>query len=146
MSRPTYFQMVVNHTLLPLILMTVIPLLLLCIPHLVVNHDSDLSVLVNRDPVLFIQEALKKIYLLDYQVWLAIIGLSVWAAVSILYLGGEKYHGPPTDTGFRPEYWNNGFRYYLITVGLYTVMAYYDVIPAWYCYKKFVSSNNSSSA
>lgn len=139
MSRPTVFQMVFFHTIVPLVLMTVVPVVLLCIPHLVVNHESRLSALVAGDPVLFVQDAVKQVNLVDVEVWSAVFGLGAWAAASILFLGGERYHGPPTINGFKPEYRNNGFRYYLLTMAISALGFYFDVIPAWYCYQKLVT-------
>jgi 7-dehydrocholesterol reductase len=54
-----------------------------------------------------------------------ISGYLVWAILVTLYLPGETYYGPVTDKGNRPEYVNNGFRFYLITLTAFIGLAVY---------------------
>ncbi|CAG2181696.1 unnamed protein product, partial [Oppiella nova] len=62
-------------------------------------------------------------------------GLILWGIIS-LHFPGRKYHGPPTPNGYRPEYWNSGFKFYVISMLIaipvlwnYSVLHLYYKIP-----------------
>jgi hypothetical protein len=68
----------------------------------------------------------------DIECWSLVIGLLLWGVLS-LYIPGQEYYGPQTTNGFRPKYWNNGFKFYLISMFIaIPVIAKYSVIHLYY--------------
>lgn len=50
--------------------------------------------------------------------WALLGVLFVWGSMSILFLGGREYFGPPTASGFRPRYTHSAWRYYVTTMAV----------------------------
>lgn len=40
----------------------------------------------------------------------------LWGMLTLVALPGKAYLGPPTKNNFRPQYWANGFRFYLLSM------------------------------
>lgn len=53
----------------------------------------------------------------------AISAYMVWAILLTLYLPGDIYHGPITNKGNRPEYIQNGFKFFLITLASFALLS-----------------------
>src|SRR5579883_1524982 len=71
----------------------------------------------------------------DVECWSIVIGTFVWGIIS-LHFPGKKYYGPTTSNGFRPEYWHNGFIFYVISmliaiplIATFSVLHLYYKIP-----------------
>ncbi|CAG2168640.1 unnamed protein product [Oppiella nova] len=82
-----------------------------------------------------VTEAWKSIKWYDLECWSIVCGLILWGIIS-LHFPGRKYHGPPTPNGYRPEYWNSGFKFYVISMLIaipvlwnYSVLHLYYKIP-----------------
>lgn len=68
----------------------------------------------------------------DVECWSLVIGLLLWGIISLQF-PGSLYYGPPTSNGFRPKYWNNGFRFYIISMLIAVpVVAKYSVLHLYY--------------
>ena len=46
------------------------------------------------------------------------MGTLLWGILTLVALPGRPYHGPPTRNNFRPQYWANGFRFYLLSMAI----------------------------
>ena len=77
------------------------------------------------DPTITLKLILEKFF---YFQWhgpsaLIIVSFLAYAIIMTLVLPGEEYAGPVTDTGHVPIYRNNGFAYYLVSLGIFALLS-----------------------
>ena len=119
-------------TFVPLFLMVTTPIIALLFPYIIVIKNSNLTkTLINQNVLITVQESWASIKWSDLEIWLFILCILIWGIIS-LHFPGQKYHAPPTPNGFRPTYWHNGFRFYIVSMIISVILiAKYPMIY-WY--------------
>lgn len=142
----SWYEKILRQTLFPILLMVLIPNTVVCVVYLVVERGSNAVTNLSGDFPTFWRDAWTLAGVGDVEVWAVVLGLAVWAGLSLLFLGGKRYLGPPTSNGFCPEYVNSGFKYYLLSMLVFVTLLSYrhvsgdfsEITSAWYWYKKMV--------
>lgn len=130
------YQVGLRQTLFPLALMIVTVLSAVVLPYIIVQKNSYTRIVVEEGLTRVVSNAWAAVNWRDREVICIIAGSAVWATLSLL-LPGSTYFGPPTLSGFRPEYKKSGFLFYLISMSaLITVVWNTSVV---HLYPKFVT-------
>lgn len=110
------------------------PTLFLVLPHVVIHKDNDFKrAFFTEGFARQAVEAWSSVVWTRAEYWYLVATLFAWGSVSILFLGGRVYHGPPTNTGFRPEYTHSGFRYYILSMLVTVPLIHsYPMLPYYY--------------
>ena len=114
-------QRIFSEILIPLSLMIVVPLSTMLLWHICRHHAGSVSQFVSSSWSL--REITLGQWTGSFFALYVIGGYMAWAILLTLVLPGDKYHGPVTDKGNTPVYVNNGFRFYLITLASFIVLA-----------------------
>ena len=119
-------------TFVPLFLMVTTSIIALLFPYIIVIKNSNLTkTLINQGVLITVKESWASIKWSDLEIWLSILCILIWGIIS-LHFPGPKYHAPPTPNGFRPTYWHNGFRFYIVSMIISVILiAKYPMIY-WY--------------
>lgn len=113
-SRPLWKQVVIG--ILVILRASISINIFLILPYIVIHKKGDYWNAIISDHIYLIPSAWCSV---KWDIWqfYALTGiLTVWGSVSILFLGGRRYYGPPTLSGYRPEYTHSGFRFYLLSI------------------------------
>lgn len=131
------YEILFRQTFVPLFLIVTTPLVSLIFPYIIVVKNSHLTrSLIQQSWKTTALEAWAAVKWNDLEVWSLILGLLLWGIIS-LHFPGPKYHGPPTPNGFRPTYWHNGFRFYMVSTIIsayfmwnYSMLHWYYKVPS----------------
>jgi 7-dehydrocholesterol reductase len=115
------FQRIFGEVLVPLFIQIIVPISTMTLWHICRHHSgSILDFLASKSTW----------YEITFGQWqgsffalYVIAGYMTWAIILTLILPGDVYYGPVTDKGNKPEYINNGFSFYLITLGAFLLLA-----------------------
>lgn len=139
--------------------------LFLILPYIVIHKNGDYFNAFVDEHIYIIPNAWSMVKWNIWQFYALTAILTVWGSLSILFLGGRKYYGPPTLSGHRPEYTHSGFRFYIISMAvtvpmiavhdvsifyteflsLFGVLAAYAFVFSVFCYiKALVSPSNET--
>lgn len=132
----TFYNVIIRETLIPLFVMITTPNLAILLPYIIIVKNSDLKPILSLDSLqTSLTESWNSVKWNDIECWSIIIGLLLWGIIS-LHFPGRHYYGPPTPNGFRPEYWDSGFAFYIISMLIavpviwnYSVLHLYYKIP-----------------
>lgn len=130
------YQVGIRETLCPLVLMVTTVLSAVVLPYIVVQKNSFTRVILDGGLVQLVGDAWSSVNWHDREVMCIIAGAAIWATLSLL-LPGRQYFGPPTLSGFRPEYKKSGFLFYLISMALLVTIIFSTSVV--HLYPKFVT-------
>jgi len=120
-------QRFLYEVLAPLALMIIVPLSTMLIWHACEKYQGSLTSLFQSYSTW--KDLLYAITLNQWKGSLfslyVIAGYFVWAIIVTLYLPGDVYYGPITDKGNKPDYKNNGFQFFLITLFTFLGLSVY---------------------
>ncbi|KAK8788493.1 hypothetical protein V5799_021730 [Amblyomma americanum] len=103
-------------TAVPLFLIFGTSSAVLCAVNFAITHCSSPSLAFNAGFLRFFCDAWTKRGFGTLDSWQFLIVFMIYSSLSIEALGGSRYQGPPTSTGFTPVYWHSGFTYYVLTM------------------------------
>lgn len=108
-----------THTLLPLVIMVLMPNIVVCTITFVVSYSSSTAKALESGVANFWYESWTgHSFPCIMKMWIFIASYTVYSGLCLLLLPGSTYYGPPTSTGHRPEYRKSGITYYFITMGI----------------------------
>ena len=87
------------------------------LPYIIVENRSTTEGILDRGMKILMMDAWSHVDWYDTEVMMIIGIAAIWATLSLL-LPGKTYYGPQTVTGFRPQYRNSGFLFYLISMAV----------------------------
>lgn len=72
-----------------------------------------------------------------YELWMWILLLAVYAAAGLLFLPGDVFYGPTTNSGHTPTYRHTAVPYYVLSMGIAGYLLLVRDIPCWPIYRMF---------
>ena len=130
------YEVGIRQTVIPLVLMVATVLSAVVLPYIVVHKNSYTKGLLEEGVIKLVRDAWAAVNWRDHEVMAIIAGTVSWATISLL-LPGSRYFGPPTLSGFRPEYKKSGFLFYLISMSVLVPVIWYNSVL--HLYPKFVT-------
>ncbi|CAF1268388.1 unnamed protein product [Didymodactylos carnosus] len=116
---------VIFEAIIPLILCSFCPFFVRSVVYICTHANGSLLDFFKQiSTQMTLKQVLEHFFYLQWH-WPSAIIFFLFISYSILMtllLPGEKYHGPVTDYGHVPEYKDNGFSYYLISLGLFVIL------------------------
>lgn len=122
----------IRETLFPLALMVATVLSAVALPYIVVKNGGSVF---KESLVSVIWNAWSTVNLFDLELW-ALISFTAVCAVFSVTLPGKRYHGPPTASGFRPQYTHSGFLFYLLSCSVLILIL--STVSVSHLYPKYV--------
>ncbi|KAI1289526.1 7-dehydrocholesterol reductase [Halotydeus destructor] len=125
-----FYLKVVRETLFPIVLIVVTVNAAIILPYAIVHKNSNLS---NQKSGLIglVKSSWRSVNWTDWSVWTAVGVLFLWSNLSLL-LPGKEFHGPPTQSGFRPTYYRSGPLFYILTMATVVPLVWSYPMLAWY--------------
>lgn len=135
----TLYHRLFRETLVPLALMIVTPNISLLFPYIIVHRKAEFyKIFANENLWALIKKAWSEVDWADGECWTIIGATFLWGILTMILIPGRKYHGPPTHNNFRPTYWDNGFRFYLLSMSIvgpliwkYSMLHLYYKLPTF---------------
>ncbi len=123
-------QRLYGEVLVPLALMLIVPLATMVLWHICSVHNGNLSDFIATTTTTTSKSVASLLYEITVAQWkgsmfsvYVIVGYLTWAILLTHYLPGDVYYGPITDKGNTPDYVNNGFKFYLLTLISFIILA-----------------------
>lgn len=73
----------------------------------------------------------------DHECLTILATILLWGILTLIILPGKPYFGPPTKNNFRPQYWNNGFLFYLLSMAIVLPLIWH--FSVLHLYYKFIT-------
>ncbi|XP_046915001.1 lamin B receptor [Dermatophagoides farinae] len=131
------YHRLIRETIIPLLLLIISPNVAILLPYIVIYRKAELIETFKKHSVWNLTKHVwSSVDFFDGECWSIVIIALIWALLSLLILPGKKYYGPPTINNYRPQYWQTGFKFYLISMTItipliwhYSVLHLYYKIP-----------------
>ncbi|KAL1477312.1 hypothetical protein MTO96_035832 [Rhipicephalus appendiculatus] len=125
-----------THTVLPMLIMLLVPNIVVCITSFVVSHSSSSAKVLELGFAKFWIRSWTGQTFLTLEIWAFIATYTAYSCLSLVLLPGSTYYGPPTSTGHRPVYRKSGFTYYVITMSLAAFILLVIDVPCQNMYRR----------
>ncbi|XP_064471330.1 uncharacterized protein LOC135385762 isoform X2 [Ornithodoros turicata] len=120
-------------TVIPLLVMVIVPNFLVCLIYFVVSYGSSFEKTPEVSLVGIWVDAWTLSSFGSLQTWTFLVGLATYAVLSVILLPGKAYYGP-ISAGHAPKYYRNGFLYYIITMVIAGYIILYQDVRCWSLY------------
>ncbi|XP_075550678.1 uncharacterized protein LOC142584415 [Dermacentor variabilis] len=120
---------------MPLAFILTVPNVVICTVSFVVTHCATVSLALESGFLSFLWESWTAYGLGPRDCWQFLMVFALHSSLSIEALRGKKYWGPPTCSGHKPVYWNNGFTYYVLTMAIAVFFLLGEDLPCYTLYQ-----------
>ncbi|KAH6929362.1 hypothetical protein HPB50_026844 [Hyalomma asiaticum] len=123
------------YIIMPIVFILTVPTAVVCTVSFVIKYCATIPLALESGFLIFMWESCTAHGLGPRDCWQFILAFSLYSSLSIEALRGKKYWGPTTSSGHKPVYWNTGFTYYLMTIGLAALVLLKEDLPCFAIYQ-----------